>query len=300
MTDERIFEKACLLQLATKAWPGVKKLDSKKLAELGSLEWLSGGQKRLIEPTIVAPPKATVSAVRKYLDGRSCPFPIKGLNLIHKDLIQDVDDYLNEQKAVFWEQVQEVAAVYENAIAAAKPHLIRIGVYNENDYPRDITRKYDFSWHYVMIQTPGKNTILTAEVYERERQKYVDMMEEARHETALALRFELQDLVKKMVERLTSDGGEPKIFRDTLVTNFDEFFGVINERNLFDDSEITELVGKAREILKGVSPDVLRNVDAIRENVRRDMNKLQQVVSESIMDMPRRRLRLDPKMEEAA
>lgn len=300
MEPSTIFQQACLLQLTTKAWPGIKKLDPATLMQIGDPEWVAG-HKKLVERDMISQPKIIIAAARRSISALSCPFPIDGLNLINKNLIETAEINLTEAKNNFEAAVQYIAENYANIIERSRQVLTPIGLFNELDYPDDISVKYDFTWRYVMIETPGKNSILTPEIYAREQRKFLQMMEEARDQTALALRQELKQLVTHMVDRLSpGEDGKEKVFRDTLVTNFTEFFETFRERNLFGDTELQELVSQAQQVLRGITPFHLRASDVWRQEVHTEMEKLHDIVSASITNRPLRKLRLERNIEEEA
>ena len=58
MDPTTIFQQACLLQLSTKAWPGIKKLDTATLQAIGDPEWVAG-HKKLVERDIISQPKVS-------------------------------------------------------------------------------------------------------------------------------------------------------------------------------------------------------------------------------------------------
>lgn len=300
MEPSTIFKQACLLQLTTKAWPGIKKLDPATLMQIGDPEWVAG-HKKLVERDMISEPKIIIAAARRSISALSCPFPIDGLNLINKNLIETAEINLTQAKNTFDAAVRHIAQNYANIIERSRQILTPLGLFSELDYPDDISVKYDFTWRYVMIETPGKHSILTPEIYAREERKFMQMMEDARDQTALALRQELKQLVTHMVERLSpSEDGREKVFRDTLVTNFTEFFNTFRERNLFGDAELQEIVSQAQEVLKGITPFHLRASDVWRHEVHTEMEKLHDIVTASITNRPMRKLRIEPREKEAA
>lgn len=251
MDPTTIFQQACLLQFTTKAWPGIKKLDAATLQAIGDPEWVAG-HKKLVDREAISKPKAIISNARRSMAALSCPFPIDGLCLINKNLIDTAERRLKEHKTQFNDHVNWIVEHYAAIIGRAQAVLEPLGLFSELDYPGDISARYEFEWRYIAIQTPGRHSILTPNIYAREEAKFIRMMDEAREQTALALRQELQQLVSHMVERLSpGEDGKEKVFRDSMIQNFQTFFCHFRERNLFNDAELQALVSKAQEVLKG-------------------------------------------------
>jgi len=117
-------------------------------------------------------------------------------------------------------------------------------LFNETDYPENIQDKFRFDWRFVTLATPNQANILTPELYTREVEKFQSLMSEARDMSILALREEFAGLVGHLVERMTT--GKPKSFKSTMLNGAKEFFESFNDRNIFDDAKLSELVVKQR------------------------------------------------------
>jgi hypothetical protein len=289
-----LFNEACLIQLETSAWSGAKKLPESALTKIGdSIDWL-GGRKYLVDPEVLNPPKAIIAMARKLLNKRSLPFPLTGFSLVRKTIIDDIEAELEELKKTFDEAVDVIAINYDLAKDRGREVLEPMGLYNDFDYPRDIRTKYGFAWRYVTISTPDNISILSKEVYDREVQKAQEMIKNARELAIETLHLELRELTQHMVDRLDyTDDGKGKKFKDSLVSNFDEFFEFFQHRNLFDNERLNSIVEKAKEAIKGVTPNTLRDVTQVRNDVRSKMEQVRTIIDQNLESIPRRRIRLD-------
>ena len=292
MTD--VFRKGCLVQLSVPVWGGVKKIDKKRIAELvkdTDKDWVTA-TKKLVSPDSLKPIAKIGYSARSWLYFKSLPFPIRGLSFVPKDLINDVDDKLKEFKGEFDEAVQVFAKDYNDLRDNAKEFLGEL--FNEVDYPIDITNKFDFAWRFVVLNVPTvKSRILAPEVYKREKEKFVQTMEEARTMAVKALREEFAYMVEHIAERFASNGnGKPKVFRSSTVESFYEYFQTFKNRNIFKDDELAELVEKAQGVLNGTSVDQIRSDDNLKEKIRVDMTDIETSVLE-LLNRPRRKIVLD-------
>lgn len=294
-----ILQKACLIQLKTGTWIGTKKLPVEVLMRIGSPEWYSG-TKHLVDSDILAPPRQIVSRARKFLASSALPFPLTGLTLVNKDSIEKIEDWMQGFKDEFKKAVGDVDYYYLGAKEAARIALQADGLYDEADYPTNIRQKYSFEWSYLTLDVPGKHTILSPEVYAREMKKFEDMMEEARDVAVDTLRMEFQELVDHMIERLTpGEDGKVKRFKESTVQNFRNFFQSFNERNLFEDEKLAEIVREARATLKYVTASNLRDNVEVRRSIRTSMEVVKTMVDEAIETRPSRRIIFDPEQKVA-
>jgi len=286
---ENIFEKGCLAQLSASVWRAARKIKPEQLSEMAaSHEWLSA-TKKLVDPDALKPINKAVNMARGYLTGVSLPFPLQGMVFIPKEMISRVDAKLELYKSDFNKTVEEFLGNYEQLREVAMVYLGEL--FNELDYPVDVRSKFSISWRFVILDVPNGNTgILAPEVYEREKEKFIQTMEEARELAIQSLREEFSGMVQRITERFTNGNGDkPKIFKNGTVNNFYEFFETFKERNIFKDDHLAELVERAKAILGGQSAESIRSNDQVKEQIKAGMEDVEKTMSE-ILSMPRRKI----------
>jgi len=102
---------------------------------------------------------------------------------------------------------------------------------------------------------------------------------------------ELQKLVTHLAERLTGlQDGEPKVLRDTTITNFTEFFERFRRLNVRSNPELDALVDQARQVITGIEPQQLRDSVRLRAMVANDFTRIEQAVGDLLVDRPRRNI----------
>ena len=265
---ENIFEKGCLVQLSISMWGARRKIDKTKLAQMTSNhEWLHA-TKKLVDPESLKPVAKLAGSARLYLNTVSLPFPIHGMVFVPKDLISRVDEKLQEFQAEFEYNVNDFVSRYPGLRDSAIAYLGDL--FNQLDYPVDVSRRFRFEWRFVALDVPnGRFGLLAPEVYEREKQKFIQTMEEARELAVQSLREEFAGLVEHICERFTiGPDGEPKKFKGSTVTNFYEFFEYFKERNVFDDEGLVGLVEQAQAVLDGRSADSIRESGYLKNRIR--------------------------------
>jgi len=155
----------------------------------------------------------------------------------------------------------------------------------------DIGSKFSFAWRFIILDVPNGNSgVLSPEVYEREKTKFVQTMEEARELAIVSLREEFSGMIQRITERFTNgNGAKSKIFKNSSVNNFYEFFETFRERNIFRDSELAELVDQAEAILGGKTAETIRSNDQLKDHIRGGMADVEKSM-EDIFSQPRRRI----------
>jgi hypothetical protein len=289
---ENMFEKGCLVQLSVGKWGGVKKIDSSKFANIiDAHDWLTA-TKKLVDPESLKPICKVGNAARSYLASVSLPFPIQGMVFAPKEMISRVDNRLEEFKAEFNAAVTAFTRDYDRLRDTAMVHLGDL--FNEVDYPVQVERRFSFAWRFIILDVPnGKAGILSPELYEREKEKFLKTMEEARTLAIESLREEFASMVDRITDRFTeSTEGKPKVFKNATVESFYEFFETFKERNIFRDEQLAELVERAQAVLGGVSAENIRTNEGLRESIRTGMAEIETAMAEGLI-RPRRKIVMD-------
>lgn len=286
-----IFEKACLIQFSSSVWQSSRVLNHDVLAQkIGQEnEWLRG-RKFLINPELLGPIKTAIQQARKTIQKHSLPFPISSIYLVPKESLSEIDDKMQYFKERFWEKVDNFEAMYETGREEAKSVLGDL--FNESDYPTDIMSKFNFEWRYFEMSTPGKSKVLSPEIYKREKEKFINLMDETRELAMVALREEFSGVISNLVDRLNSKEGTPKVISNGMFNKLNEFLDEFSTRNIFMDEKLIELTEEAKQLINGASPYGLKYNDVMRKKIANGMSDLTQSISEAIQDMPRRKLRI--------
>ena len=212
-----------------------------------------------------------INEAREYLYKKSLPFPITGIAFIPKDMIIEVDDHLSMFKERFHSRGEEFIYNYKAYIELAR--TAPGDVFNPEDYPGNVTRKFDFSWSFFEIEAPnGKARILTPAIYEREKEKFERMMEDFQNTGISTLREKFAEMVSHLVERLTD---EKKVFKNSSINNFKEFLEDFRKLNINDHQEIAALVTKCQGLISGdLEAQDLRDNTGLRKRIAEQMEQV--------------------------
>jgi hypothetical protein len=97
-----------------------------------------------------------------------------------------------------------------------------------------------------------------------------------------------------MADRLApGEDGKPKIFRDTLVSNLQEWLDVFDKRALTDDQELIDYVKKARAMVSGIKPETVRESESLKAELASEMKNLTANLDKAIVERPGRMIQLE-------
>lgn len=269
-----VFKKGCLVSLSISTYGGTVKVDKKTVKDRMQTKNVKAS-KFLLPAKSLADINSAAGSARNWLKMISLPFPIKGAVFVPFDLVEKIDNTLTSKKVEFENAVEDFTGKYEDLIDEIRPDLQAAGLFNENDYPRNINDKFSFSWRFITIDTPGENQYLSPEFIKKEQDKFKDTMKTARDMATAALREEFIGLVNNAVDRLTiKDGEKKKIFKASTIDNFGEFFETFTSRNCFGDKDLQDIVEKVEDIMFGVSPEDMRSDDDFRKEISKSLAKV--------------------------
>ena len=300
--------------------PTTKKLDIQKEAICLSLKLSKLGTRRKIrtsqittdaDPEMVHVSKdilesdalKTVTSfrgdIKRYINARCLPSPFRhGVYLIRLTLIEDVMKKMEEFEA---QDKQNVAAfmefyegVYRDRHDDNSEFAQKLGsLYRAEDYPHPDKVRQAFKMEVQLweLSTPGALRTIDRALYEREAAKMQNVWEDARQQITQVLLTEFRDMTARMAERLQSaPDGKPKVFRDSLVGNLQEWLDLFEKRDLANDDELIKLVTKARFMVMGLKPEVIRDNEALRQDIAEEMQKITNQLDQAIVERPGRRI----------
>ena len=229
--------------------------------------------------------------LRRYLYDTCLPFDA-GIHLLPLPLLETVDEKLQHFEQKRGDLVEIFLAAYPALCQQAAERLRTL--HDPRDYPPiDFVRsRFAFTWQYVSFGVPGQLREISARVFENEREKAARLMSEASQEIQQVLRSALAEMVEHLRERLTDEAdGKPKQLRESAVQKLRAFLDTFDFRNVTDDQALKEQVEKARALLDGVNTDAIRNVDALRVQIREGMSAIAANLDTMIIKKPSRKFR---------
>lgn len=233
--------------------------------------------------------------IRRYLYNLCLPFEV-GIYLLPNPLITTVETELRKYRGKRERMIEKFLEAYPRLCRKASEELRSL--YNPKDYPSDavVRSKFYFDWSYISFGTPEALRQISREMFETEREKAAQKMEQASEEITAVMRASLAQLVSHLRERLTpGEDGKAKILRDSAVTNLSDFLKFFELRNVTGDQELADLATQAKAVLRSFDsdPEVLRNITTLRERVQKEMTAVSAELDKLVTAKPSRKFRFD-------
>lgn len=277
-------------------WLGVRKSlssDQRQQAanQFGAEQKYISAGKKLIDTA--HPAMRAVNQVRRqivdYWKEMSLPFPESGIRLVRHDDLARLDGQLELYREQLAAAVDELQGAYDEIKQQARERLGDL--YCEDDYPGTFVGLFAVEWGFPNVEPPDYLRRLRPEIYQDECSRVRTRFTEAVRLAEQSFAEELSELVSHLSERLTGgDDGKPKVFRDSVIENLNDFFDRFARLNISSNEELEDLVQRARTVVSGVHPQTLRDNQSLRQTVATQLSGVQSVLDGLMVDRPRRRI----------
>src|ERR1700693_4344702 len=184
--DTDIFKQGILVQFSVSVWGGRIKLPSSDMHTEADPDFIRG-TKYLVDRSYLKPIEQIRNSARSYLRSHSLPCPITGILFIPRDMINKIETVLLGYKEEFKQETNNFIAQYENAKRVAQLKLN--GLFNEEDYPQEMSSRFEFNWKFFAVTAPGRTSILNPEILRREEERFVQMITDFRENAVSVLRL---------------------------------------------------------------------------------------------------------------
>jgi hypothetical protein len=233
-----------------------------------------------------------VTAVRGKIEnswrGLTLPFPEPGIRLIKQEKLEEFAATMADFKVELDDAVANLDRHYGELKQAAARRLGSL--YNSADYPETLVGLFGVEFDFPSVEPPDYLVQLAPGLYEQERARVAARFEEAVQLAEQAFLEEFARLVSHLCERVSDEGGEGKVFRDSAVNNLGEFFARFRELNVRSNAQLDELVERAQRAVRGVGAQDLRDSGALRQRVTTELSRVQTALDDLLVDRPRRRI----------
>ncbi len=229
------------------------------------------------------------SQINSFWKDNSLPYPEAGIRLIKQNRIDEFNSTLEDYREQLEAGVRMLEDHYAEIKAAARQRLGSL--YCESDYPSALDELFAVEWDFPAVDPPEYLRRLNPELYEEQARRVSQRFERAVELAEQTFIEELDRLVNHLAERLSgSEDGKPKIFRDSVVENLNEFFSRFREMNVRSNEQLDELVGRCEQLVRGVNPQNLRDNESLRRNVSTHLSTVQSSLDQLMLDRPRRNI----------
>ena len=220
-----------------------------------------------------------VGRARQFVYDNTAPWSDSGLRLLPTVNFMKFTERMNDFEEEMESLVKAFVAIYPTLITA---QALALGdMFKRDDYPtaNEIMTKFSFRVNYMPVPSSGDFRVDVGNQAQAELKARLESLTQERIDSAMAdVRERLSTHLKRMSDRLTTDyvGGEAKQrrFHDTLVDGALELCDLTKSLNVTNDVALETARSQLEQLLVGVTPADLRKNEAIRQDVKRNVDAI--------------------------
>ena len=220
-----------------------------------------------------------VGSVRTYVYENTMPWSDSGIRLLPTASFLTFSQRMADSEQTFFSYVEDFIRVYPSLITA---QAMALGdMFKRDDYPdvSEIERKFNFRLNFMPVPRAGDFRVDVGNDAQKELQEKLAKLADERVEAAMAdVRERLKTHLVRMQDRLGYDNvdGDRKTrkFHDSLVTGALELCDMVKHLNIINDTTLDQARVGLVQALQGVDAKELRTNEAVRDDVRKNVDAL--------------------------
>lgn len=217
------------------------------------------------------------------------PYPEPGIRLIRQEDITQFNEQMEGYRTELELAVGHLMNHYEALRESARQTLGTL--FNPSDYPSTLEGLFQVEWDWPNVEAPDYLKELNPALFAQEQQRVAARFEEAVSLAENAFFTEFAKLVEHITEKLNDkETGERKVFRDSTITNLNEFFERFKTLNVRSNAQLDELVTRAGSIVQGVDAADLRSNATLRAQVATAFSAVSASIDGMMVNRPRRKI----------
>lgn len=223
---------------------------------------------------------------RDYWENNTLPYSEDSVRLLRRVDLPEFNAYMDNVAKV---QLPAHAANVQNArdliIEDARK---RLGdTFSINHYPIDLSTLYGIEVTYPTLSPNGS---LPKEILDQQRKLLEAKITEAAVQAQQNFTNLFAEHIQHLAERLTTEPGQKKVFRDSAVDNLKEFFAQFEKLKISEGDELDKLVADAQNLIKGIAPADLRSSEALKAEIAGALTTIEKKLTPLIVNAPRRKI----------
>ena len=220
-----------------------------------------------------------VGSVRTYVYENTMPWSDSGIRLLPTASFLTFSQRMADSEQTFFSFVEDFIRVYPSLITA---QAMALGdMFKRDDYPdvSEIERKFNFRLNFMPVPRAGDFRVDVGNDAQKELQEKLAKLADERVEAAMAdVRERLKTHLMRMQDRLGYDNVDgdrrTRKFHDSLVTGALELCDMVKHLNIINDITLDQARVGLVQALQGVDAKELRTNEAVRDDVRKNVDAL--------------------------
>lgn len=237
---------------------------------------------------------AVITRARRYWKSMTVFFPVKGVRLIRRDLMDQFNAQMLDFQAELESASSDLLSDYKTLKQEARKALGQL--YNPSDYPdaETLMEEFTITWGFPSVDPPNFLKELNPKLYEQEQARVAARFQEAMATAEQALASEMQQLIGHLVDRLTpGESGQKKTLKEGALAGLTEFVQRFQQIGVHTGGDLEAMVKQVEQITKGVDIAALKTAPDAQQHLFGTMQTLKEQLDAMVVDAPDRKIDLE-------
>lgn len=237
---------------------------------------------------------AVITRARRYWKSMTVFFPVKGVRLIRRDLMDQFNAQMLDFQAELESASSDLLSDYKTLKQEARKALGQL--YNPSDYPdaETLMEEFTITWGFPSVDPPNFLKELNPKLYEQEQARVAARFQEAMATAEQALASEMQQLIGHLVDRLTpGESGQKKTLKEGALAGLTEFVQRFQQIGVHTGGDLEAMVKQVEQITKGVDIAALKTAPDAQQHLFGTMQALKDQLDAMVVDAPDRKIDLE-------
>jgi hypothetical protein len=208
-----------------------------------------------------------------FVISRCLPYD-KSLHVLPIEEVEAVEERLQKYLVQRAELIDVAVERYPDLLEQSRGPLGPL--FNRRDYPSqsEFRRRFRLTWNYVSLSTPGKLKMISPALFQEERQKIQQKMQESLEEWQSLLSVGMMEVVKRLRDSLVpGPDGKTRKLTDASVDRLKEFLETLDAKakvafgSAQDYEELEQIGGTLKGLMAGVTVEQLRESETMKQQI---------------------------------
>lgn len=230
---------------------------------------------------------------RALIYARCHPFR-RGVYFLPLTLAEEVDRELKERRALRLALVSDFLDEYPRLCRQIATRL-STKYYNARDYPPVdvVAARFVMSWQPFSFGLPDALAAINMQMFDEARQQQAGRVKAAAEHIEQLMRAQALELVAHLRDRLQpGPDGRKKVLHESALTNLAEYLAYFDHKNVTCDDELKAVVDDLRAKLAGTDVEAIKNTDALRDQLCKEMSTITEHLETMVQRVPKRQITL--------
>lgn len=292
---QELLDSCCFLKLSLHRLGDKRGVDTEKITVNADKELIQV-RKKIFKSASFDSIRSLDNGIRRYIRSECFPFDV-GTHLCPQKKVDQVNDQLEGYMIIREERVDTFIRVFPDLGNQFKDKLRDLWESKDysgtGDIEEDIKTQFFMDWNFWMFSAASNLESVNPKIWKQQQEKFARLIDDTWDQCRQVQREITLELVRHLRDCLEPDHlGAVKRLNSSTVQKLQGYLtSGFYLANVTNDREHENYVKELTDLMAGITSDRLKDNDELRYHVHRELQRVENILDESITVGPKRRIR---------